>query len=193
MKIENQIRLFGTTGLQIQSELEGIQKEYNVDLGKEFENSSSEVEEYFPLFPEQYRREAEAMSEPYKIFYCLENSVRETIALVLSEKHESDWWEKKIPEDIRKKVELNRKRELEAGVTPRSENPIDYTTFGELSVIINKNQKDFSGIFTSTTAVNKVLAILNTLRGAIAHCKPLAKDEVLRLQLAVGDWFRATG
>ena len=31
---------------------------------------------------------------------------------------------------------------------------------------------------------------LNMLRGPIAHCCPLADDEVLRLQLTVKDWFR---
>lgn len=31
---------------------------------------------------------------------------------------------------------------------------------------------------------------LNTLRGAVAHCTPLAEDEVLRLRLSVRDWFR---
>jgi len=34
------------------------------------------------------------------------------------------------------------------------------------------------------------MANLNTLRGPIAHCSPLAPDEVLRLQLTVRDWFR---
>jgi hypothetical protein len=34
------------------------------------------------------------------------------------------------------------------------------------------------------------MANLNMLRGPIAHCSPLAEDEVLRLQLTVRDWFR---
>jgi len=35
-----------------------------------------------------------------------------------------------------------------------------------------------------------VMGSLNTLRGPIAHCSPLAEDEALRLRLAVRDWFR---
>jgi Family of unknown function (DUF5343) len=31
---------------------------------------------------------------------------------------------------------------------------------------------------------------LNVLRGPIAHCCPLAEDEVARLRLALKDWFR---
>jgi hypothetical protein len=34
------------------------------------------------------------------------------------------------------------------------------------------------------------MASLNSLRGPVAHCVPLAEDEALRLQLAVRDWFR---
>jgi hypothetical protein len=39
-------------------------------------------------------------------------------------------------------------------------------------------------------AVEKAVAPLNTLRGPIAHCSPLAQDEVVRLKLAVRAWFR---
>ena len=31
---------------------------------------------------------------------------------------------------------------------------------------------------------------LNQLRGPIAHCSPLAEDEVVRLELTVKDWSR---
>jgi hypothetical protein len=36
----------------------------------------------------------------------------------------------------------------------------------------------------------KVMSTLNTLRGPIAHCSPLAQDEVVRLKPAVRAWFR---
>jgi hypothetical protein len=67
---------------------------------------------------------------------------------------------------------------------------LDYSTFGELSVIIASNWDVFGGLFTSKKAVEKVMASLNSLRGPIAHCSALAEDEVVRLQLAVRDWFR---
>jgi hypothetical protein len=75
-------------------------------------------------------------------------------------------------------------------MTPRSPHPLDFTTFGELSDIIKSNWDVFGGIFTSVRAVEKVMASLNSLRGPIAHCSPLAEDEVLRLHLSVRDWFR---
>ena len=68
--------------------------------------------------------------------------------------------------------------------------PIDFTTFGELGEIIKKNWDVFDSLFTSVRAVEKVMSSLNTLQGPIAHCSLLAEDEVLRLRLAVRDWFR---
>ena len=79
---------------------------------------------------------------------------------------------------------------MDSGVTRRSLDELDYTTFGELSVIITSNWDVFGGLFGSRKALEKVMANLNTLRGPIAHCTALAEDEVLRLQLTVRDWFR---
>ena len=75
-------------------------------------------------------------------------------------------------------------------MTVRSEDPLDFTTFGELSGIITGNWDLFGGILTSPKAVERIMGNLNSLRGPIAHCSPLAEDEVLRLQLSLRDWFR---
>ena len=42
----------------------------------------------------------------------------------------------------------------------------------------------------SQKAFSKIMTSLNTLRAPIAHCCILAEDEVVRLKLAVKDWFR---
>jgi hypothetical protein len=75
-------------------------------------------------------------------------------------------------------------------MTRRSTDELDYTNFGELTDIITSNWDFFGGSLTSQKAVNRVMASLNSLRSPIAHCSPLAEDEVVRLQLAVRDWFR---
>ena len=75
--------------------------------------------------------------------------------------------------------------------TPRSSDPIDYTTFGELGEIIKSNWSIFGGaVFNEIKAVEKVMANLNSLRNPIAHCCALAEDEVVRLHLSLRDWFR---
>jgi membrane-associated protease RseP (regulator of RpoE activity) len=70
-------------------------------------------------------------------------------------------------------------------MTPRSDEMLDFTTFGELSQIIELNWDLCGSIFASVKAVKRVMSNLNTLRGPIAHCSPLAEDEVVRLRLCV--------
>jgi hypothetical protein len=98
-----------------------------------------------------------------------------------------------MPGDIVNDVKSNIQREIDGGVTRRSDAPVDYTTFGQLSVMITSNWSLFGTIFHSRRAVEKVMASLNMLRGPIARCCPLAEDEVLRLRLAVKDWLRIIG
>jgi hypothetical protein len=81
-------------------------------------------------------------------------------------------------------------REIDSGITLRSEEEIDYTTFGELGEIVRSNWDDFDAIFSSEKAFTKIMTSLNNLRAPIAHCCPLAEDEIVRLRLTVKDWFR---
>nr|WP_301003987.1 Swt1 family HEPN domain-containing protein [Arsukibacterium sp.] len=123
-------------------------------------------------------------------FYCLERSARNIIVGKLEAIHGGGWWGEKVPPNIQTSASQNMQRELDAGVTPRSESEIDYTTFGELGEIVKANWADFGDIFKSTKAFTKIMTNLNVLRGPIAHCSPLSDDEVLRLKLTVKDWIR---
>ena len=108
----------------------------------------------------------------------------------LEEEEPSDWWAKLVPQVVHDNANKNRTREIESGVTPRSADLIDYTTFGELGEIIKANWALFSDTFSDIKAVENTLARLNTLRAPIAHCAVLADDEVVRLRLSLRDWFR---
>jgi hypothetical protein len=91
---------------------------------------------------------------------------------------------------VRDNANKSKSRESQAGVTPRSTDPLSYTNFGELGEIIKANWKLFSDTFTDLQAVQNTLARLNTVRAPIAHCSKLAEDEILRLRLSLRDWFR---
>jgi hypothetical protein len=96
----------------------------------------------------------------------------------------------RVPEKIKADCQSRLKKEVDTGVTLRSDEPLDFSTFGELGQIITGNWDVFGAQFKSATAVERIMANLNTIRGPIAHCSPLAEDEVVRLRLAVRDWFR---
>lgn len=174
----------------LEIDLDKIEREAGVDLGRRPRVDKWE-EQYYPQFDEAVRVEAGQMSSHYRVFYCLEKTIRNLIAESLEQQEGAKWWDSgRIPQAIHDEVGKRIQREVDAGVTLRSEEPIDFTTFGELSEIIKKNWDVFGAIFDSARAVEKVLANLNVLRGPIAHCSPLAADEVLRLELSLRDWFR---
>jgi hypothetical protein len=128
------------------------------------------------------------------VIYCLEQSIRKLIAETLQDAEGADWWNKgKVPQDVAQEVAKRLKTEKESGMTQRSTALSDYTTFGELSVIISANWDLFKTVLTDQRAVARVLGNLNLLRNPVAHCSPMAADEVERLRLSVKDWFRLMG
>ena len=102
-----------------------------------------------------------------------------------------DWWNSsRVEETIRNDVRLLQKKESDSGITLRSDNNLDYLTFGQLSQLVTSNFDLFETVLTSKAAVSRVMASLNLLRNPIAHCCKLSPDEADRLRLAVLDWFR---
>ena len=190
MRIEDQIKWFGLNNLSIESDVRQIERAYGIDLGHKEKPGRGIDPTYYPQFPQRLRDEASRMSSNYAILYCLENSIRELIVQRMEEEHGRDWWTISVPEVVRKNAEKNQKKERSSGVTPRSTDPIDFTTFGELGEIIKSNWSVFGDMLRDDRAVEKILATLNTLRAPIAHSTALAEDEEQRLHLGLQDWFR---
>lgn len=145
---------------------------------------------YYRMFSEDVRNEAFRMRAHYELFYCLEKSIRSLVSEKLESLYGKDWWQNAVPSIVKDNVKRNIQREQDAGVTRRSNNPVDYTTFGELGDIVRENWGTFGDIFKSEKAFSRVMSSLNVLRSPIAHCSPLADDEVDRLRLTLKDWFR---
>jgi Swt1-like HEPN len=194
MKSVDAVRLFGMTHQLIESDLTAVEKRFSIDLGRDSnERSTLPDEDYYPQFEERLRKQAATMSRHFEVFYCLENSLRQTVKAKLTDDFGASWWNEAVAESVKKNAEDNMKRELDSGVTMRSTDALDYTTFGELGEIVRGKWENFSDIFNSKSAFNKIMASLNTLRAPIAHCCPLADDEIERLRLTLRDWFRLMG
>jgi len=190
MKREHALKLFGLNNLAMEADLRRIAGEHNISLGRRTEKADQVEQAYYPQFTERLRAEAASMATHYAIFYCLENSIRELIVERLEEVHGAEWWNKAVPEAVRQNCDKNQKKEQQAGITPRSQDMIDYSNFGELGEIIKANWNIFGDTFRDMRALERILGNLNTLRAPIAHCKALAEDEVTRLHLSLRDWFR---
>lgn len=186
--MDNAIRYFGLNNLALDSDLARIERDLKVQFRKQ--RSPSDVDDYYAQIPAQIRHDAAKMGEHYELFYCLEVSIRDLIRATLVTAEPADWWTKLVPQVVRENAEKNQKREVQAGVTPRSADMLSYTNFGELGEIIKQNWTLFGATFTDLRAVENTLARLNTLRAPIMHCSALAEDEVVRLQLSLRDWYR---
>lgn len=190
--MDERIKVFALSNQMAERALDAIESELELDLGREsvFELEDDD-DEYYPQFDHAIRQQARSMAVHYDLFYCLEVSIRGLIKEKLKAELSDNWWAKaEIPDNTRKNVRENMQRDVDSGFTQRSDDELDYTTFGELADIVRKNWTHFADIFNSEKAFNRVMHSLNLLRGPIAHCSPLAEDEVVRLRLTVKDWFR---
>lgn len=188
--MKKSIKEFIASNLFIDNDLSQISNKYGLELmDKSFETPKND-KVYYPQFSIDIRKEAEEMATHYQVFYCLENSIRSLISERLIEEKGNNWWEDRVPEDVKRKVVERMKKEIKDAVTIRSTKHIDYTTFGELGEIIKSNWKIFSDTFSDIKAIEAVLNRLNTVRAPIAHCCPLKEDEIVRLNLSVRDFYR---
>lgn len=190
------IRNFGMSNQMAEVALDRVEKKFQLDLGRPKKDVVSSTESLIDI-EQDVKSEAADMAKHYELFYCLEVSIRKLISQRLEETHGADWWQNKkpdskeiIPQAIKDGAKKLRDNELAQAITVRSDKLIDYTSFGELADIIVSNWEIFGDMFTKREAVQRVLRLLNTLRGPIAHCCPLADHEVSRLHLTVQDWFK---
>jgi hypothetical protein len=186
------VKLFAITSQLLEHDLDRVESELGIDLQPGHRKALEADQDYYPQIETAIRAEAAAMAPHYEVIYSLESSMRAFVDdLLTSADAPDEWWgPKRVPDQIKREVERRQKRELDTGMTPRSSEPLDFTTFGELGEIIKSNWDVFGSIFSSIKAVESVMGRLNSLRGPIAHCSPLAEDEIVRLRLSVRDWFR---
>lgn len=194
MKSAHDVELFVLKNAVITRNLRSVLVEQHVEnsRGALETQADSLVHEYLRQVDFQTLADAERMSEFYKLFYALENDMRDLIESTMIDSKGAQWWVEKVPQYVRDNAQKNFEREAAEGLPPRSDRLIDYTTFGELGEIVKDNWDVFSGMFSNATR-NRVLRVINRLnlvRGPIAHCNFLPEEEAIRLKLAIRDWYK---
>jgi hypothetical protein len=194
MTVSHNVKLFILNNIVVESALHDVRRELGLATDETAVEQAADklIGPYVEQFSYATAAEAERMASYYKLFFMLENDIRRFVQDALMAVEPVDWWSKLVPQAVRESAKRSRDKELNEGVTLRSNSMLEYTTFGELGEIIKQNWSVFGGVFSraSTQAVEKIMSRLNTLRGPIAHCGSLSEDEVLRLKLTVRDWFR---
>lgn len=186
--MENQLMLFGMKNLLLEKSLEKLEKE-GIDIGHISTLQKDELVDT-ELFEHEILKRARKMADFYVLYFSLENSVRKLIEDVLSENYGGKWWDTKVPNGVKDNVIKIQTDEKNSAMSMRSDDPLDYTNFGELIDIFSANWKDFSDFLRSKKAIQETLSPLNRIRNVIAHSCELNDDEILRFQLLIKDWLR---
>lgn len=186
--MEDQLLLFNMKNLLLEKNLELLERE-GINIGHNRTMKRDELVDT-ELFEHEILTKAKKMADFYILYFSLENSVRKLIRDVLSEKYGNNWWDTKVPDGVKNKVIEIQKKEKESAMSLRSDDPLDYTNFGELIDIFSANWSDFSGILRSQKSVEETLSPLNKIRNVIAHSCELNDDEILRFKLLIKDWLR---
>lgn len=187
----NLAELFVLKAAAIRADLSRVSDEQKVSSEKSDLETATDalIAPHMSQIDYQIKLAAARMAEFYQLFYMLENHIRRYVESVLNETYEDEpWWNKRVPENVRKYARDNKTRESQEGLPPRSGNLMDYLTFGQLGEIIKFNWDVFAGLFPNCEIerMEKVVSRLNLARGPIAHSGYLPEDEVVRLKLEFG-------
>jgi hypothetical protein len=143
-----------------------------------------------PILPRQMLDDARRMAEKaYLLVYVFENSVRETIRLVMTRAHGDQWWSAKVPANIQSSAERRMQAEEQnAWHGRRGSHAIYYTDIDHLSRIVATNWTDFEAILPGQAWLTQRIAEIQLSRNIIGHNNPLRARDVVRLQMYLRDW-----
>jgi hypothetical protein len=138
---------------------------------------------------------ARRMATVYTAIAAFENSVREFVSKRLLEHAGENWWAQCVSDKIRAKAESRREEEAKVRWhTPRGEQPLYYTEFGDLTSIISQNWDQFEPhLRTTQDWVRQILSTLERSRNVIMHSGELANTDIERIGTVIRDWVKQVG
>jgi hypothetical protein len=148
------------------------------------------------LLDEEWVARSRRMATVYVAIAAFENSVREFVAKRLLEgpPPRENWWTECVSEKIRKKAESRQEEESKIRWhTPRGDQPLNYTEFGDLTAIIGQNWELFEPHLRNQDWVRQILSTLERSRNVIMHSGELASADVERIGTVIRDWVKQVG
>ena len=148
------------------------------------------------LLDEDWVARSRRMATVYVAIAAFENSVREFVAKRLLEgpPPRENWWTESVSEKIRKKAESRQEEESKIRWhTPRGDQPLNYTEFGDLTAIIGQNWELFEPHLRNQEWVRQILSTLERSRNVIMHSGELASADIERIGTVIRDWVTQVG
>jgi len=155
------------------------------------EAERSLLDEALSPFGIALRNEALQMSRLYALIYCFETSVRHLIVERLQERHKGEWWEKGVPQAVRRLAESRHKKaNEETWLEGQRKDLLGFVDFGDLASIIVNNWDEFQDLIPTQHWLAQRLQELEQARNFIAHSRYLLPDEFQRIEMYIRDWNR---
>lgn len=181
-----QLKIFGMQNLLLESALAKLESA-GIEIGHSRSIKKDDVVD--TEFDKDIRRESRRMAEFYALYYCLENTVRRLISERLQDKHKLNWWDVAIQDSMKREVQEKQEKENDTVLAIRSKDPLSYTNFVELIVILEANWDCFSDTIRSRKAMQQTLSQFNHIRNVIAHSCSLSENDITRFKLLINDWL----
>lgn len=137
---------------------------------------------------------AKATAIVYTAIAAFENSVRALVIKTLMEKYKEEWWEKGASNGIRERAQKRMEEEQSAKWhAQRGQDPINYTTFGDLKNIMQNNWDAFEDLIGSLPWASGIFDVIERSRNVIMHSGMLEKEDIERLGVNIRDWVKQVG
>src|SRR5258706_4418203 len=145
-----------------------------------------------PLLTQDILDDAKEMTDIYATLYVFENSVREVITRIMSEKSGKDWWNKlngaraiKMRQDIKGRMTQEEKNGWHG---KRGSHPLHYTDITNLIDIFEEYWADFRPYFPTFKWVEIRISEISMSRNVVDHHNPLKPNDQKRVQVYFTDW-----
>lgn len=146
------------------------------------------------LLDEGFIAEAMKMSVVYTAINAFENSVRQLIAQELAETVGENWWDACVSEKIRERAKIRADEEKAVRWhAQRGQDPINYTSLGDLLSIIRNNWEKFEPYIQSIEWAAGIFDVLERSRNVIMHSGKLDKADIDRIGMNIRDWIKQVG
>jgi hypothetical protein len=187
----NKVYEFAFKGMLTEEALDRVGRKTKKSVGLSDEKIAQTLS--IDLMDDDIVHSAKQMAIVYTATASFENSVRELISGVLAETKGEKWWSevaKGIRESAEKRMEEEQKTKWH---TQRDQNPINYTTLGNLLAIMRHNWVEFEPYIQDIDWATAIFDAIERSRNVIMHSGSLEKADIERLGIYIRDWIKQVG
>lgn len=191
--MDNELYAFAFRGLLTEESLDRAGRQSKLLQSSAIEQATAKSVA-LDILDEDFVIRARRMATVYTAIAAFENSVRDFVSRKLLEHAGADWWAHCVSESIRKKAQSRQEEEAKIRWhTPRGDQLLNYTEFGDLTSIMLQNWIQFEPHLRSLDWAKQIISTLERSRNVIMHSGDLANSDLERIGTAIRDWVKQVG